>query len=369
MTRQKVIYRFTPRILSENGGTECMGKEKTITIWVHPKVNYTTKLSDFNGYNISCHGLSNGYISINISPDLAPYTYSWTGPEGFTASVKNIRGLSAGEYTMVITDRNGCSVTETFMLNEPEQLAMTIEPSVSKDGFYNIDCAGAQTGTATVTAINNVGPVIYRWDDGNAGRIRTELSAGTYKVLIIDSNNCHAESEITLTEPERIKLDFDVTNAFCPDKPDGEIKLTVTGGVSVTDYEYKWSDGSTDKDLSDVLPGIYKVTVTDFNECSETGSAEVKPANDICLVIPEAISPNNDLINDVWIIENLDLYPQVEIIIYNRWGQELWRSEKGYPDPWDGRSKGVNLPVDGYHYVIDLHNGAKMIPGAITIVR
>jgi gliding motility-associated-like protein len=87
------------------------------------------------------------------------------------------------------------------------------------------------------------------------------------------------------------------------------------------------------------------------------------------LIIPEAFSPNNDLINDVWNIGNIEAYPKAEIIIYNRWGQSVWRSEQGYPQPWDGKSNGVNLPVDSYHYVIDLHNGSKQIVGFITLVK
>ena len=89
----------------------------------------------------------------------------------------------------------------------------------------------------------------------------------------------------------------------------------------------------------------------------------------IDLTIPEAFSPNSDLINDVWNIGNIEAYPKAQITIYNRWGQSVWRSEQGYPQPWDGKSKGVNLPVDSYHYVIDLHNGSKKIVGSITIVK
>ena len=89
----------------------------------------------------------------------------------------------------------------------------------------------------------------------------------------------------------------------------------------------------------------------------------------IDLTIPEAFSPNSDLINDVWNIGNIEAYPKAQITIYNRWGQSVWRSEQGYPQPWDGKSKGVNLPVDSYHYVIDLHNGSKQIVGSITIVK
>ncbi len=87
------------------------------------------------------------------------------------------------------------------------------------------------------------------------------------------------------------------------------------------------------------------------------------------LIIPEAFSPNGDLINDLWKIGNIDFYPQAEITIYNRWGQLVWKSERGYPQPWNGKSNGADLPVDSYHYVIDLHNDTKPLIGVITIVK
>jgi gliding motility-associated-like protein len=87
------------------------------------------------------------------------------------------------------------------------------------------------------------------------------------------------------------------------------------------------------------------------------------------LIISKAFSPNNDGINDVWNIGNVSIYPSTEVTIYNRWGQSVWKSGRGYPSPWDGKSNGVDLPIDSYHYVIDLHNGSKPIIGDVTIVR
>jgi gliding motility-associated-like protein len=95
----------------------------------------------------------------------------------------------------------------------------------------------------------------------------------------------------------------------------------------------------------------------------------VDPLNESCLVIPNAISPNGDLINDVWNIDKIELYPQMEVKIFNRWGEPIWRSGRGYPVPWDGTDHGKELPIDSYHYIIDLHNGSKPIIGNVTIVR
>jgi gliding motility-associated-like protein len=150
--------------------------------------------------------------------------------------------------------------------------------------------------------------------------------------------------------------------------PDGEIALTVTGGIGPA-YTYRWSDNTTAQNISTAVSGIYGVTVTDLNSCTASDSVMIEPLNEVCLVIPNAISPNGDLINDVWNIGLKELYPEIEVKIYNRWGELIWKSDKGYPVPWDGRSKDIVLPVDSYHYTIDLHNGSRLIIGHVTIVK
>lgn len=367
--RHKVEYRFTPRIVPSDGGPDCMGEEQVITILVHPRVQYTSEISNYNGYNVSCYGKSNGFIRLELSPNLAPYRFAWVGPGGFTSIAEDITGLKAGEYTVTITDVNNCSTSETFILTEPARLSMTIEKSASLDGNYNINCFGGQTGFANLAAVNNVGSVDYLWADGYIGSKRQNMSAGTYKIIITDSNNCHADSTVNLTQPEPIKIVFEKIDPFCPDSRDGEITPSASGGVSGGDYLYRWPDNSTGRVLSNIPAGWYALSVTDMNACTVTDSVRLIGMNKFCLIIPDAFSPNRDLINDVWNIENIDLYPNVVITIYNRWGQVLWESDPGYPVPWNGRSRNEELPIDSYHYVIDLHNGSKPIVGVVTIVK
>jgi gliding motility-associated-like protein len=360
-----------PHTLIAQNALNCVSAATNMTLFAPQSIknSYTKEISNYNGFNVSCHGLSNG--SIKIIPEAsAQLTFSWSGPGGFTASTQEISGLIAGQYTLTITDKKMCTENEIFDLTEPGQLAVTFDPSLSTAGGFNINCAGSKTGSVTATAQNNAGVVNYIWQDGFSGNSRTNLSAGIYKLIITDANGCSTSSSITLTEPDApLKLAFEVTPAFCPTKPDGQIILTVTGGVPGNDYIYKWSNNSTIGNLLNILPGTYSLTVSDLNGCSVQDTVEVKATNDICLVIPEAFSPNGDLVNDTWIISNIDLYPEAVITIYNRWGQTLWRSERGYPNPWDGKSRGVEVPLDSYHYAIDLHNGSKLFVGTITIVK
>ena len=332
-------------------------------------LSFTKVLSDYNGYNINCYGMSNGYIHINPEGGKAPFIYTWTGTNGFTSTSKDIFSLKAGDYNLMITDSNLCSATETIRLTEPGKLGMIATLSASNAGGYNINCIGGTTGSIGVEPVNQVGYVNYFWSDGSVDKMRTNLNAGDYGLIITDMNNCHADSVITMTEPDSIKIMFDISKPLCPDMPDGEIRLTVTGGVSGADYSYRWSDNSTERNISNIVRGLYKVSVTDLNGCTVRDSIRIESLNETCLIIPNAISPNSDLINDVWNIDLIELYPQIEIKIFNRWGEPIWRSEKGYPQPWDGRSNGKQLPIDSYHYIIDLHNGSKPIIGNVTIVR
>jgi gliding motility-associated-like protein len=87
------------------------------------------------------------------------------------------------------------------------------------------------------------------------------------------------------------------------------------------------------------------------------------------LEVPNAFSPNGDGINDVWNITGKDFYPDIEVTIYNRWGQAVWKSGRGYPVPWDGRSRGKALPMDSYHYFIELQGRSKTLMGTVTVVR
>ena len=352
------------------GVTDANGCQKTDSARINlpPPLTYAQVLSEFNGFNISCLGKADGSIQLNLTSGTPPYIFSWQGPGTFTATTKDISGLKAGQYIILVTDSNLCSVLDTINLTEPEKLTMIITPSVSITGEHNINCAGGNTGSVSVVAVNNAGTAAYLWSDGEEGNLRSGLKPGDYRIIITDSNGCSADSSVTLTAPDPIRLSFSVTQPFCTDMPNGEILLSVTGGTNAG-YTFLWSDNSTIQNISTAVSGIYSVNVTDMNNCSVSDSVMIHPENEICLEIPNAISPNGDLINDVWNIGLKDLYPEIEIKIFNRWGELIWKSDRGYPLPWDGRSKGSVLPIDSYHYIIDLNNGTRPIIGHITIVK
>ncbi|HNV66509.1 MAG TPA: gliding motility-associated C-terminal domain-containing protein, partial [Bacteroidales bacterium] len=331
-------------------------------------ISLESRISDYNGFNVSCLGKSDGWLRIIPQTGTAPYSYSWSGPAGFTATTDSIYSLREGTYSVTVTDKHLCSVTHDITLVSPGPLSMTLDIGLSNGGNYNINCYGAATGRVNITAVNAVGTPEYIWSDGLTGAARDNFAAGYHEVIMTDANGCVADTSLTLTEPDSMRINFSLISPFCPESNDGSIFAGVTGGEGA--YTFTWSDGQTTQEAVGLVQGLYTVEARDFNGCVVSDSMSLKALNDICVGIPNAFSPDGDGINEFWNITRISYYSEVEVIILNRWGEIVWKSEKGYPEPWDGRaSDGKVLPMDSYHYAIDLHNGEKPIVGHVTIIR
>ncbi len=146
--------------------------------------------------------------------------------------------------------------------------------------------------------------------------------------------------------------------------------LYVSGGNGA--YRITWNLGLPDDEVhfTDLYSGQYVATVTDFKNCVVVDSMELAYENEFCLRIPTAFSPNGDGYNDNWVIENLELYPQVDLKIFDRWGSLIFVTSNAADEPWDGTINGRKLPIDSYHWVIDLnYNHHKPLIGNVTIIR
>jgi gliding motility-associated-like protein len=302
---------------------------------------------------------------------------NWTlNPGAITGSGASttLTGLAANTYKFTVTNDAGCISPASSDVVIIASSGAPTEPNAELSVYngFNISCFGKSDGFIRLNPAG-FGPYRFSWS-GPGGFTSSDkdisgVIAGQYSLSITDVNNCSTNPTFTLTEPDPLVLTFHVTEPFCPGKSDGEIILDVTGGVPGIDYNYKWSNSSTDKNLLNIPEGMYKVTVGDLNGCSMEGSVQVSSKNETCLIIPNAISPNGDNINDVWNIGHIDQYPLAEVTIINNWGETVWKSAKGYPIPWDGTSNGVILPIDSYFYIINLHDGSKLIAGSITIIK
>lgn len=212
----------------------------------------------------TCFGGNNGSAGVTVTGGSTPYTYVWSPSGGTNATAT---GLSAGTYTVLITDANGCTFSQSVTLTQPTQ----ITGSTSGTGP---NCNGSTNGTALVTASGGTGALTYNWlPSGGTAATATNLGAGTYTVIVTDANGCTFTGSVVLTQPPAITA-TGTGNQVCPGST-ATLLVTASGGASP--YTYAWSNGPTT--ATQTLPatnanvGTYTVTVTDANGCTQTATA------------------------------------------------------------------------------------------------
>lgn len=222
----------------------------------------------------SCAGLSEGSISLAISGGTAPYSVSWAGPNGYSATGATINGLAAGTYTATITDGLGCELSQQTDVTEPPAIVITAAAT-------DVLCHGDANGTATATATGGTGTLNYTWTGPNtftaAGPNISNLAPGDYTVTATDATNCSIAATATVSEPDELHASLAVTPLACTGGNTGAIDLTATGGTGA--YTFAWTGpggfNSTAQNLSNLAAGTYNVVVTDANGCTTLGSANV----------------------------------------------------------------------------------------------
>lgn len=213
--------------------------------------------------NILCNGQSNGSIAYTVSGGAPPYTYTWTPNISTTA---NATGLSAGTYTTVIDDQNGCSNTETITITQPTALTAPIVP-------VGALCNGQSNGSATAAAGGGTPPYTYAWSpSGGNTNAASGLSAGTYSLVLTDNNGCSITSTTVITQPAVLAVTVTGPSTICAGSS-GTLTATVTGGTAP--YTYAWNPGGGASSTDIVTPlstQTYTVNITDANGCATSGT-------------------------------------------------------------------------------------------------
>ncbi|QQS27772.1 MAG: HYR domain-containing protein [Sphingobacteriales bacterium] len=263
--------------------------------------------SNYNGYNISCFGGNNGSITATPSGGILPYSYVWSN--GQTGS-NMATGLTAGFYSVTISDPSGCTVVQTITLTQPQTLNCTAT-------VVNPTCFGSNNGSITTNASGGVAPYNYAWSGtggpfGNVSSIN-ELDGGTYTVTVTDANGCVCINTFTVVEPPEITPLAGTVNIFegagiIPTFYNVNI-ITFSGGLAP--YNYVWnntgyvvynipSPGTINIIYAD--NATWNVTITDSNGCGvgllefSSTSGNTNPAG-LLNIINSTITPDFGLSN------------------------------------------------------------------------
>jgi hypothetical protein len=209
-----------------------------------------------------CNGGNDGTASIDVLGGTPGYTYLWS-PSGGTNAIET--GLTAGTYTCVVTDANGCTTSQSFTITDP---ALLVATAVSQT---NVSCNGGANGDATVSVTGGTPNYSYAWaPSGGSNATASGLTAGSYTCTITDGNNCTTTQTFNIIEPLALSVVFtSQTNVSCNGGSDGIASVVISGGTP--GYAFSWAPtGGTSGTASGLAIGSYTCTITDTLGCSVT---------------------------------------------------------------------------------------------------
>ena len=332
-------------------------------------VNPTSLTISSTSVNSSCNTIPDGSIDVTVGGGTLPYAYQWSG--GSTAVTEDLTGILSGTYTITVTDSNSCTIADTIILL-PNQ---TVIATAGNDTSF------CQSGTITLDASASVNGITFQWFDmsnvllGSSTTLTFSPPAGTNSFyVVVDNGTGCADSDtvdVTANPLPNANAGTDATIVIGANTTIGGSPTTTTAGATI-----QWTPtpgaldnpNATNPVATPSSTTTYTVTITSPQGCVASDSVVVTVLPTI--IFPDGISPNADGANDEWIIDGIELFPNCEVEVYNRWGELLFQSV-GYKENWDGTYKGEPLPVGTYYYVIDLKD--PLFPdaytGPITILR
>ncbi|CAN5401951.1 hypothetical protein BH09BAC1_BH09BAC1_09060 [soil metagenome] len=236
--------------VSVTDGNGCVAPTLPVVISQPTQLAATTAI-----VNPGCSS-ANGSATVTASGGTAPYNYAWSSG-AITAQANN---LTAGNYTVTITDSRGCTVNASVALNSTTGPTLTLTSTP-------VGCGASGNGTATAAPSGGTPPYTYQWNDANnqTTQVASSLAAGNYTVTVTDAAGCTTFSNVTVATLGA-QVTYNQTNVTgCFGNSNGSITLNVSG--SVGPYSYAWTNGQITQNVSNLPAGTYTVTITDAPGC------------------------------------------------------------------------------------------------------
>ena len=213
-----------------------------------------------NKTDVLCYGQATGAINTTIVGGTGPYTYAWSGPNGFISSNQNLTALFAGTYNLIVTDNSGCVKNLSVQITQNPEI-------IIKATTTPIECYGDNNASINIVVSGGVAPYTIVWSNLGSGTFQDNLSAGDYLVTVTDANNCVQTLNVNIPEAPIFTVNPVVKNISCFGANDGSITLNFVGGIAPVTLT--WNDGAvTGTTRNNLKPGSYIVTIVDSKPCT-----------------------------------------------------------------------------------------------------
>ena len=363
-------------------------------------ISISANKSNYNGYNVSCYGKNDAWISCQPSGGRPPYYYIWTNVANDTIyRHSDLHNIGAGNYTLKATDANGCPLISTFEILEPDSLSVMVSNYSHKsctyndDGFIEVESTG---GPDVPIHSQNYLPHSYIWRASNSfyaeGNSIYNLTNNSYTLTVEDENHCQKDMIFTIEQPPYVIADYYVMNdTVTVNYP--YINIYDNSSGNIIDWQWELSNGfyyesqnilnlnlSTNLDSIGTKYYDLKLVVTDEFMCKDSIYGRLAIKDEHTLFVPTSFTPDNDGNNDIFKVFHHAMKPETfSIKIFDRFGSVIFQTNNPNVE-WDGKNMFTSNEVmtGVYTYVLKYqdfenriydHTNCENCSGTITLIR
>lgn len=273
-------------MLTVTDGNSCTQSD-TLLLNCPPSINI------LNTYTVpaTCKGGADGKAGFLALGGSGTLTYKWSDSSG--QATPEAVNLTAGTYTVTVTDSNMCTNSSTFIVSEATAISNQFTPSP-------VNCFGGKDGMLSVQTNGGTGPYTYLWSTGESTAQISMLAAGNYTVTVTDQNACTIISQApTILQPGTpLQITINQTKKSCSGSNNGSASAVASGSNGLP-YNYVWDNGDVGQNAAKLSVGIHTVTVSDAQGCSATQSIQIEELDSIVINAAPLLPTCNGLKNGV----------------------------------------------------------------------
>lgn len=326
---------------------------------------------DFDVFDVSCFGLSDGEAAAVVSGGVGGYRYTWSDNQQDSVAID----LAAGTYTVTVNDANDCDIEGEVTLSQPPDVGLEVID------IQDVICNGEATGQVTLAGNGGSPPFTYSLDGVTfqPGDSFGSLPAGTYTFSTADAQGCIETVEASIAEPPPLVVDAGEDRTI-----DLGFNTRLRALANAAGVTFQWSPPDSlncvacpDPVANPVQSTTYVVQITDEKSCTATDSLNIIVSQNRPIYVPNAFSPDGDGLNDYFTLYGGPAARRIRTLkVFDRWGELIFEKDdiplNEESAGWDGTFNGQRLNNAVFVFFAEVEfidSFVRIYEGDITLLR